>query len=281
LKFIIAIINLSTIFVTPTPIKIQLMKKIFTNYILMPFVWLLVAITSALFFIADIIVWLLTFWWDKRLWHLHRVSIIWALFYIWANPFWRIDFKGKENIRKGQTYIIVSNHQSAFDIALLYRLWMHFKWVAKREIFRVPFIGWNLWLNNHIAIDRTSVRGARKMITMAQDHLKMGSSVLIFPEGTRSSDGAIKRFKDGAFVLAKKTGYPILPVVIDGSADVLPRNSFTLKGSQLFKMRILPEITPESFEDKDVSELIRDVQDLMIREHMKLAPQYYANGGMN
>jgi 1-acyl-sn-glycerol-3-phosphate acyltransferase len=253
------------------------MKRITTNYIVMPIFWLLIGASAFTFFILDALIWLLTFWWDRRLWLLHRYSIVWSLFYIWVNPFWKIDFKGKENIRKGQSYIIVSNHQSAFDIVLLYRLWMHFKWVAKRELFKVPVIGWNLWLNKHIAIDRTSLKGARKMITEAQKNLNMRNSVLIFPEGTRSTDGIIKRFRDGAFVLAKKTNFPILPVVIEGSMEVFPKKGYVLKGSQTFRMRILPEISPESYQNKSVDELTKEVHNIMTIEHQKLAPQYYKN----
>jgi 1-acyl-sn-glycerol-3-phosphate acyltransferase len=241
----------------------------------MPIIWLLIGTTVFALFFVDVLVWLLTFWWDKRLWLLHRYSTVWALFYIWLNPFWKIDFQGKENIKKNQPYIIVSNHQSSFDIVLLYRLWMHFKWVAKREIFRIPVIGWNLWLNKHIAIDRTSIKGARRMIIQAQENLEMGNSVLIFPEGTRSLDGAIKRFKEGAFVLAKKTNYPILPVIIDGSMEVFPKKGYILKGSQKFKMRILPEITPESYQNKEVDELAKEVHELFTSNHREMAPKYY------
>jgi 1-acyl-sn-glycerol-3-phosphate acyltransferase len=253
------------------------MVKILSTYIVMPIVWVLIGVSSFAFFIVDALVWILTFWWDKKLWFLHRYSIVWSLFYIWINPFWKIDIKGEENIDKKKPYIIISNHQSAFDIVLLYRLWMHFKWVAKRELFRIPVIGWNLWLNKHIAIDRASVRGARKMITEAQNHLNMGSSVLIFPEGTRTIDGTIKRFKDGAFVLAKKTGYPILPVVIDGSMEVIPKNGYTIKGSQTFTMRVLPEISPDFYQNMDVDQLAQEMHKLFTETHKKIAPKYYAH----
>lgn len=237
--------------------------------------WLFIGVTSFAFFIVDALVWLLTFWWDRRLWLLQRYSIIWALFYLWVNPFWKINFSGKENIRKGQPYIIVSNHQSAMDIVLLYRLWMHFKWVAKREIFRIPVIGWNLWLNKHIAINRTSVKGALKMMKEAEKNLKMRTSVLIFPEGTRSTDGAIKRFRDGAFVLALKTGYPILPVVLNGTREVIQKDSILLKGRQVLSLKILPEINSEFYADKTVNELASYVQELITNEHKKIAPEYY------
>lgn len=251
------------------------MKSFLTLYLVMPILWVLFFISCIVFFAGDLLVWLLTFWWDKRLYILHQYSIVWALFYIWINPFWKIEFEGKQNVQKGNTYIIVSNHQSAFDIVLLHRIKMHFKWVAKRELFRVPFIGWNLWLNRHIVIDRASIRGARKMILEAQKILSMGSSVLIFPEGTRSRDGAIKRFKDGAFTLAKKTNLPILPIVINGSKEVFLKNGYVLRGSQKFTVKILPEISPELYHNKSVAELGKDVFDVMISEHKKMAPEYY------
>lgn len=251
------------------------MVRYIIKFLVMPIIWILIGAYSLVSFVFDALVWLLTFWWDKRLWLLHRYSIVWALSYIWANPFWKIDIKGEENIKKGQTYIIVSNHQSALDIVLLYGLWMHFKWVARKEIFSIPVIGWNLWLNRHIAIDRTSVRSARKMILQAQKHLKMGSSILIFPEGTRSMDGTIKRFKEGAFMLAKKANCAILPVVLEGSMEVFPRNGYVIKAKQTFKLRILPEIKPESFQNKEVDELAKEVQATITEVHMSIAPKHY------
>ena len=99
------------------------------------------------------------------------------------------------------------------------------------------------------------------------------------PEGTRSTDGAIKRFKDGAFVLAKKTNYPILPIIINGSMEVFPKKGYTLKGSQTFIMRVLPEITPELYQNKEVDELTREVQELFTNYHKQIAPKYYNENG--
>lgn len=241
----------------------------------MPIVWLMVAVSAILFFVVDFVIWLLTFWWDKRLWILHRYSCFWAMCYIWVNPFWKINLQGKENRKKGQTYIIISNHQSAFDIVLLYRLWMHFKWVAKRELFRVPVIGWNLWLNKHIVINRGNRADAQRMINEAHENLDMGNSILIFPEGTRSASGAIGRFKDGAFLLAKRSNYPILPVVIEGSREIFPKNGYLIKGRQTMQMKILEPIEPEQYKDKEVRELAREMQQLFEEHHSKMAPLYY------
>jgi 1-acyl-sn-glycerol-3-phosphate acyltransferase len=112
------------------------------------------------------------------------------------------------------------------------------------------------------------------MIQKAFNHLKQGSSVLIFPEGTRSTDGQVKRFKDGAFVLAQKAGVPILPVLVNGSFDILPKSGiFKLK--QEITLSIYPEISYEYIKSKNTAELALEVQNLITVYHKKIAPEYY------
>jgi len=237
-------------------------------------VWVILIVSCFPLFAIDFIIWLLTFWWDKRTWILHRYSIFWALIFVWANPLWRIDIRGRKNINRKKTYVIISNHQSALDIVILYRLFTHFKWIAKRELFKVPFIGWNLTLNRHVAIDRNSSRSAVQMMQKATAHIKQGSSILIFPEGTRSQDGAIRRFKDGAFIIAKKAEVAILPVVINGTLETLPKNGM-VGGRQIFDIRVLPEIPYESFKDKSPADIAKEMHQLLTDEHKKIAPKYY------
>ena len=237
-------------------------------------VWIVMGVLAFTLFWGDFAVWLLTFWWDKRLFWLHRYSIFWAMFHIHLNPFWRIKFEGKENINKDKVYVIVSNHQSAFDIALLYRINTHFKWVAKRELIRVPVIGWNLLLNKYILIDRKNAFSSKKLLHEGGENLQMGSSVLIFPEGTRTPDGRVRRFKEGAFLLAKQAQVSILPLVIEGSKDVLPKPG-VISLIQTFTIRVLPEIPYESFKDTDVAELTKDVNKLIQDTHATLEPKWY------
>ncbi|HOZ14809.1 MAG TPA: 1-acylglycerol-3-phosphate O-acyltransferase [Tenuifilaceae bacterium] len=238
------------------------------------FVWIVMGVLAFILFFGDFTVWLLTFWWDKRLFWLHRYSIFWAMFHVHLNPFWRIKFESKENIVKDKVYVIVSNHQSAFDIALLYRINIHFKWVAKRELVRVPVIGWNLLLNKYILIDRKNAFSSKKLLHEGGKNLKMGSSVLIFPEGTRTPDGRVKRFKEGAFLLAKQAQVSILPLVIEGSKDVLPKPG-VISLIQTFTIRVLPEIPYESFKDTDVAELTKDVNKLIRDTHSQMEPKWY------
>ncbi|NVO10939.1 MAG: 1-acylglycerol-3-phosphate O-acyltransferase [Bacteroidales bacterium] len=238
-------------------------------------VWLFLVVSCIPLFIVDFIIWLLTFWWDKRTWILHRYSIFWALIYIWLNPLWKIDVKGRKNIKKKKTYVIISNHQSALDIVVLYGLQTHFKWIAKRELFKVPIVGWNLRLNHHVPINRNNPKSALEMMQKAVNHLNQGSSILVFPEGTRSEDGTIKRFKDGAFIIAKKAEVAILPVVINGTLETLPKSGM-VGGRQTFVIRVLPEIPYDSFKDKSLTDISKEMHQLLTEEHKKIAPKYYS-----
>lgn len=240
------------------------------------FLWLFVAITAFLLFLIDFVVWLLTFWWDRRLILLHKYSSVWAMFYICINPGWRIKVSGLEKIDKSKSYVIVCNHQSAFDIMLLYRLFTHFKWVAKKELAKVPVIGWNLILNNSILIDRASAVSTKKMISQGLKHLKGGSSVLIFPEGTRTKDGQVKRFKEGAFLLAKQANSPILPIVIEGSKDIFPKPGI-VKLRQDLTLKVLDPVKVEEVLSTSVPDLTKRLNQLIMEEHKKLAPEKYMN----
>lgn len=237
-------------------------------------VWIMMGALAFTLFLGDLTVWLLTFWWDKRLFWLHRYSIFWAMFHIRINPFWKIKLEGKEHLDKNKVYVIVSNHQSAFDIALLYRINTHFKWVAKRELIRVPVIGWNLLLNKYILIDRKNAFSSKKLLHEGCKNLKMGSSVLVFPEGTRTPDGKVRRFKEGAFLLAKQAQVSILPLVIEGSKDVLPKPGI-ISLIQTFTIKILPEISYDSFKDTDVAELTKTVNKLILDTHMAMESKWY------
>jgi 1-acyl-sn-glycerol-3-phosphate acyltransferase len=250
--------------------------KLILMLIVSIFLWLFVAITAFLLFLVDLVVWLLTFWWDRRLKLLQKYSSVWAMFYIWINPGWRINALGLEKIDKSKSYVIVSNHQSAFDIVLLYRLYTHFKWVAKKELAKVPVIGWNLILNNSILIDRASTVSTKKMIAQGLKHLKGGSSVLIFPEGTRTKDGQVKRFKEGAFLLAKQANAPILPVVIEGSKDIFPKPGI-IKLRQNITLKVLDPIDAEEVQSTSVTDMTKRLNQLIMEEHKTLAPEKYMN----
>ncbi|NIQ38102.1 MAG: 1-acylglycerol-3-phosphate O-acyltransferase [Proteobacteria bacterium] len=145
-----------------------------------------------------------------------------------------VVLSGVDHIDRGRPYILMANHQGAFDIfALLAYLPIHFKWLAKEELFRIPIFGWAMGAAGYISIDRRGKKKALESIENAVTKIREGASVLIFPEGTRSPDGKIHPFKKGGFTLAIKAGVPIIPISIRGSREVLPRDSFRLKPGEI------------------------------------------------
>ena len=176
------------------------------NRIIATFYIAFVAIASAIFFCIALVIWLLTVLFDKRLVLLHLFSSFWASVYLWVMPAWSVRVQGRKAVRLRDRYVIVSNHQSALDILVAYRLFFPFKWVSKAEMFKVPFIGWNMYLNRYIKLKRGDKKGIAEMFADCERALAEGNSLFVFPEGTRSETGSLKPFKSGAFILAKKMG---------------------------------------------------------------------------
>jgi len=191
-----------------------------------------IAVTSIPFYLIALVIWIVTYPFDRRLRFLHMYTCTWSNFYTWVMPAWRIRVEGRENVRKNATYMVVSNHQSLLDILVIFRLYFHFKWVSKIENFRLPLIGWNMVLNRYIKLKRGDKASIEQMLQTCEERIDEGSSIFMFPEGTRSPDGEVKAFKLGAFQLALKKKIPILPVVISGTNRALPKYSFdfTVKG---------------------------------------------------
>ncbi len=201
-----------------------------------------VGVSSFIFFFVALMIWLLTVWFDKKLVVLHLFSSLWASLYLWIVPIWSVSVIGREKIKKGSTYVAVSNHQSALDILVVYKLFFPFKWVSKAENFKIPFIGWNMVLNRYIKLTRGNKESIKKMMEEAENALTEGCSLFMFPEGTRSATGKMRPFKTGAFTLAKKAGVSILPVVINGTKDALPKNRLIFNGRHKISINVLDEI---------------------------------------
>jgi len=158
------------------------------------------------------------------------------------NPFWKVIVSGDLPDNPRKPYVVVSNHQSAADIPFLSHLPWEMKWMAKRELFRIPFTGWMLRLVGDIPVDRKNPRSAVTALRRAHWYLQHGCSVMVFPEGTRSPDGEVHDFARGAFQLAVDAGVPILPIAIDGSFDCLPRQTWKFSPVDAVKIKVLPII---------------------------------------
>jgi 1-acyl-sn-glycerol-3-phosphate acyltransferase len=227
-----------------------------------------ILLTCPIFFVGALVLWAATAPFDRRLRALHVYTCAWAAFYTYVFPYWTVEVRNRERIRRGDTYVLVANHQSLLDILVLFRLYKHYKWVSKIEIFRVPFVGWNMTLNRYIAIRRGDKGDATRMMDACGAALGGGSSIMIFPEGTRSPTGNIRDFRHGAFTLAWRHHVPVLPIIVDGTLDALPKYGLTLNDAAHIVIQVLDPIDPAGFAD---AEALRDhVRDVMVAELARL-----------
>jgi 1-acyl-sn-glycerol-3-phosphate acyltransferase len=180
----------------------------------------------------------------------HFVATLWGYHYIAINPWWRVHWQGVENIDKHKTYVLVSNHQSVADIVLLYGIFRSFKYVAKEETMKIPFIGWNLILNQYVRIKRGDLKSVKVMMDQCREWLNRGASLMIFPEGTRTEDGELLEFKDGAFRLACDAKVPVVPIVLDGTGKIKSKNTKSLNFNVDLYVTVLPEVNPADFNYK-------------------------------
>src|SRR5438093_5065216 len=227
--------------------------------------WVFLVVSSIVLFPVALLIWALTAPVDRRRALLHRFTCFWASLYTWLNPAWRVRVEGRERIRPDAAYVMVANHQSLLDILVLFRLFVHFKWVSKIENFRVPFIGWNMTLNRYIKLRRGSRDSIARALRACELALAQGSSIMMFPEGTRSPDGRLRDFKPGAFTLAQRTGAPILPIVIEGTARALPKRGFVLQGRHAIRVTVLDPLPYAAFEGDEVGALTERVRERIAR----------------
>ena len=158
----------------------------------------------------------------------HLVARLWGKIQLWIAGI-RVSITGLQNINHQKSYILVSNHQSNFDIfALLGYLPIQFRWIAKAELFRAPFMGWAMHRIGYISIERDSPKKAYRSMLKAAEAVNRGVSVMIFPEGTRSPDGKLQPFKKGVFLIALKSQAAILPITIQGTAKIMRKGDWRI-----------------------------------------------------
>ena len=162
-----------------------------------------------------------------------------------------VEVSGVEGIEHGKPYIFAANHQSQFDIFVLQGfLGFDFRWLAKKELFKVPVFGYAMRLAGYIPVDRSHGRQALKSLDEAAERIAAGVSVVIFPEGTRSMDGNLLPFKPGAMVLAIKAGVPVVPVAIVGTHQVLPKGKLLARSGRVI-IRVGEPIATRGYVLKD------------------------------
>ena len=209
--------------------------------------WAFVFVTMPIFFVVALAIFAVTWPFDRRRVVLHLWSCFWASFYVYANPLWRVRITGREKLPWRGPAVIVANHLSLVDILVLYGLYRPFKWVSKAELFKVPVVGWNMVLNDYVRLVRGDRESIRAMMAHCREHLARGAPVLIFPEGTRSPTGELQAFRDGAFKLAHEVGCPLIPVVVRGTFESLPKSGLVLRSRMDGEVTVLDPIDAKAF----------------------------------
>jgi len=182
------------------------------------------------------------------------------------NPNWKITIEGEEGIDDRHPYIIVCNHLSNADIPLISNLPWEMKWVAKKELFDLPVLGWMMKMAQDISVDRSASNKRIGVFKMCSYYLRNNCSVMFFPEGTRSRDGRMKRFSLGAFDLAIKKNIPILPLVIDGTQDCLPKKNWVFTTDAYVNLKVLTPISTDRLDCGDSLELMKRVRAEMLAQ---------------
>ncbi len=194
----------------------------------------------------------------------HHLAGLWAKVALWANGV-KVRVEGLDQIPGRGPYIFMSNHQGSYDIfALLGHLPFQFKWLAKREIFSIPILGWAMKATGYISIDRQGGRETVKAMKAAAEKIHHGMSVAIFPEGTRSSNGSIQPFKKGGFTLAIKSQVPIVPIAISGSRGIIPKGSLKVYPGSI-SILIDKPVKTEGFSMKDRETLMEQLHGIILK----------------
>jgi 1-acyl-sn-glycerol-3-phosphate acyltransferase len=233
------------------------------NDLLSVFFWVSCVLLIALLYLVQLVLLVLCFPFDKQRKVLHRQCFWWSNAVIGLSPYWKLKVNGLGNADPKRTYVIVANHQSLADIVVLYQLRLQFKWVAKESLFSIPFLGWCLGLCKHIRLKRNDRASIRDVYREAIRYLRSGMSVLFFPEGTRSETEEMNPFQAGAFKLAISEKVPILPVVINGTRDAIPKGDWVMKSKVFCSLTVLEPVETAHLEPGDFSKLSETVRSRM------------------
>lgn len=214
--------------------------------------WIYWAACIIFFFLIVSVLYLLTFPFDRYKQVPNKVLKGLAWIMLRLNPGWSLEIKGADTQKIEAPTIVVANHQSFMDLPLIYLLPWSMKWVAKKDLFKIPIFGWIIFMTGQLGIDRKSRFSAKKLDELVKP-VKKGIPAMIFPEGTRSRTGELESFKNGAFNLARRYNFQVLPVVLEGGHKAMPPGDWKLWFKQKFVISVLNPVKPADF--KSIKEL--------------------------
>jgi 1-acyl-sn-glycerol-3-phosphate acyltransferase len=191
------------------------------------------------------------------------LSKVWAYIMLAATGV-RVVIRGREKVRPGRSCVIISNHQSEYDIlAIVTTLGIQYRWIIKKELRHVPLFGYALYASRNIFIDRGDHERAMHSIRHGLERLPEGVSVMFFAEGTRSADGSIAPFKKGGFLVALEKGLPVLPVTVNGSHRVLPKKSLAFHPGTI-EVVVADPIDTTGYTRETLQDLVDRTRDVIV-----------------
>lgn len=219
-------------------------------------IWLYWAVCIIVFFLAVSLLYILTFSFDRYNRIPNQALKGLAKVMLRVNPGWTFEIMGADPKKLARPTIVVANHQSFLDLPISYLLPWTMKWVAKKSLFKIPVLGWIIYMTGHLAIDRQSMSSVKKLDKLVEP-IQKGMPAMIFPEGTRTETGELKEFKNGAFKLARRYNFNILPLVLVGGHQAMPPGSWKVDYRQHFKISVLEPIASDNFaSEKELKESI-------------------------
>jgi 1-acyl-sn-glycerol-3-phosphate acyltransferase len=238
------------------------------RYFISIILWIILVINSLILFPLVIV----AFFFDKNGTFAHQIMRLWAKNNLYCGLFkWQIV--SEDLLETDNCYVIVSNHSSYFDICtLLALLPLQLKFVSRKHFFWVPIWGWSMYLARYVKVDLSNPRRAARAMIKSKKWLEKGFSILIFPEGTRSVDGKIGSFNNGAFRLALNSGYPILPVTLVGTNYVIPKHTLFIIPSRITMILGKPMNTSH-LSKKELPKFTENIRNQMIENHKKYFPR--------
>lgn len=228
-------------------------KVIFSIY-----VWTAYVLLFAVFFILISITFLATFLFDRYRKIPNKVLGMMAWCMVRVSSGWKIKVEGVEKFDNKTPTIFIANHESFLDIPLLFELPWRMKWVVKHSMTYIPVMGWMVKLTGQLTINRSNKSALKKLSNLFKP-LNDLVPVMIFPEGTRSINGKISSFKNGAFLMALEHGFRLQPIVIDGAHHILKSGSNLLNNKGILRVSVLDHIDPKDFNNMtDLKSFARD-----------------------
>jgi 1-acyl-sn-glycerol-3-phosphate acyltransferase len=216
------------------------MKALVTVYF-----WLVFALTAPLCFALGTVLWLVSLPFDADRALLHAFICRWTFSYLRIVPGWRVRVEGRELLPPGPA-VLVANHQSMADIVACMGLFHPFKFVSKRSLFALPLVGWMMSFLRYIHLDRGKPRSMLRMLETCRWWLRRGVPVLLFPEGTYRGGKTMLPFKRGAFLLAIQEKVPLVPVVLQGTTDIVYEDGPWMNPRATVTVRVLPPVAADA-----------------------------------